>query len=90
MKWPGLPAQIISNGNVHAGRIEEFSGDEMTFVISEAKDFSPQMRMRLHCEVPSGEIYNLTCAFQWFSRISMDDNSLALGLKITEPATRDF
>ena len=87
---PGLPAHIISYDTVYAGRIEKFSGNEMTFVISEAKDFSPHMRMRLHCEVPSGEIYNLTCEFQWFFRIAQEDNKLVLGLKTTGPSEINF
>ncbi|UCE79467.1 MAG: hypothetical protein JSV13_02215 [Nitrospiraceae bacterium] len=38
----GLPAQIISNGIAHAGRIEKFSGNLITFLIPVVKDFSPK------------------------------------------------
>ncbi len=86
----GLPAQIISNGIAHAGRIEKFSGNIMTFLIPVVKDFSPQMIMMVHGEVPSGELYDLTCEFQWFFRISQDDKRLLLGLEITGPSEINF
>jgi hypothetical protein len=86
----GLPAQIISRGKVYAGRIEKFSGNVMTFLLPAVKDFSPKMIMMLHFEMPTGAIYNLTCEFKWFFRISQDDNRLILGLKIIEPSAIDF
>jgi hypothetical protein len=82
-------ASIISAGKSYAGSIQNLSEEGAEYLLTSirevSKDFIPEKAVSLVLKDPSGKQYKLNCEVKWYLRDKGKNNSLTLGIKITNP-----
>jgi hypothetical protein len=85
-----LEAQIISDGKVYSGVIDNISEDGMEYLVTSFikadKDFTSEKRVEMNFRAPSGEAVNLHCEVKWRKESAIDDRVLIVGMKIINPS----
>ncbi len=84
-----LKANIILNDKTYSGFIEDVSVEGIKYIVTyffkPSENFTPEKKVSLNFQVPTGETLNLNCEIIWFTRITPDDKELTLGMKIIDP-----
>ncbi|UCD35535.1 MAG: PilZ domain-containing protein [Nitrospiraceae bacterium] len=84
-----LNAQVVIGEKTYDGIIsnvsEEGVSSTITTYIKTDDAFSPQKKIRLIFELPTGDLVELECEIRWYLRPQEKGKNLMLGLYIMEP-----
>jgi hypothetical protein len=90
-----LDAELLLNRSRNQAVIENFSQTGMkvrTVPLDRDIRLSPDEKINLEFEIPSGEVLNLHCRIIWTSKIAPDSSIHDIGLEIVEssPVYEEF
>jgi len=82
-------ADITFAGKSYMGTIQDISEQGVQYLLTSlpdvSKDFVPERKNDLILKDPSGKKYKLQCEVKWYVRGKGKDNSMTIGMKISNP-----
>ena len=85
-------ADIIFAGKSYIGAVQDASEQGVQYLLTSlpdvSSDFVPESKTELVLKDPSGKKYKLKCEVKWYLRGKGSDNSITMGMRISDPPSK--